>query len=188
MEIGKTLYFRNRVAWRSWLAKHHRTAKEIWLIYYKKHSGKPAIPYNHAVEEALCYGWIDSIVKSLDKDRYAQRFSPRKKGSVLSEMNRERIRRLVARKRMTAAGLKAVDHVFPLSLLNSKLMVAPDIMKALKRDKIIWKNFRSFPASYKRIRIGWIESARVRPDVFRTRLKYFLAMTAKRKRFGMIRR
>src|SRR6266550_780763 len=74
MEIGTTLYAKDRRQWRSWLARHHRTAPEIWLIYYKKHSGKPRIPYIDAVEEALCYGWIDSIVKPVDEDRWAQRF------------------------------------------------------------------------------------------------------------------
>ena len=73
MKVGKTFYARNRREWRAWLARHHKSAPEIWLIYYKKHSGKPRIPYNHAVDEALCYGWIDSILKPIDADRYAQR-------------------------------------------------------------------------------------------------------------------
>ena len=72
MEIGTTLYVTNRRQWRTWLARHHKTASEIWLIYYKKHSGKPRIPYNDAVEEALCYGWIDSLTKPMDEYRWAQ--------------------------------------------------------------------------------------------------------------------
>src|SRR2546426_3380327 len=78
MNVGKTFYAKNRREWRGWLSKHHRTAPEIWLIFYKKQSGKPRIPYNHAVDEALCYGWIDSLLKPIDADRYAQRFSPRR--------------------------------------------------------------------------------------------------------------
>ena len=78
MDIGKTLYVTDRKQWRSWLAKNHTKAKEIWLIYYRKSSGKKRIPYNDAVEEALCYGWIDSIMKSIDEKSFAQRFSPRK--------------------------------------------------------------------------------------------------------------
>src|SRR3989442_11748515 len=78
MEIGTTLYVKDRRQWRAWLARHHKTAPEIWLIYYKKHSGRPRIPYSDAVEEALCYGWIDSITKPVDEDRWAQRFSPRR--------------------------------------------------------------------------------------------------------------
>src|SRR5256885_15599625 len=112
MNVGKTYYARNRKEWRAWLARHHRTAPEIWLVYYKKDSGRPRIPYNHAVEEALCYGWIDSLVKPIDARRYAQRFSPRRPTSVLSDMNRERVRRLITPKRMTKAGLAGISHVF----------------------------------------------------------------------------
>ena len=110
--MGKTLYVIDRSQWRKWLIKNHNKEKEIWLIYYRKASGKPRIPYNDAVEEALCYGWIDSTVKGMDEERFAQRFTPRRSTSVLSEMNRERIRRLIKGKKMTSFGLKAVSHVF----------------------------------------------------------------------------
>src|SRR2546429_5090474 len=112
MKVGKTVYARNRREWRAWLARHHKTATEIWLIYYKKHSGKPRVSYNDAVDEALCYGWIDSTLKPIDADCYAQRFSPRRPTSRLSEMNRERVRRLIAARRMTRAGLERIRHVF----------------------------------------------------------------------------
>jgi hypothetical protein len=101
VKLGKTFYAPDRAAWRAWLKRHHQTAPEIWLVYYKNGSGKPRIPYNHAVEEALCFGWIDSILKPIDARRYAQRFSPRRATSVLSAMNRERVRRLIKAKRMT---------------------------------------------------------------------------------------
>src|SRR2546422_10852487 len=110
MEIGRTLYAKDRRQWRAWLAQHHKTAPEIWLIYYKKHSGKPRIPYNDAVEEALCYGWIDSILKPVDRDRYAQRFSPRRPTSRLSAMNRERVRRLIAARRVSTPGAGPSNH------------------------------------------------------------------------------
>src|SRR3954463_8628219 len=100
MDVGKTLYVKTRAEWRRWLAKHHAPAPEIWLIYYKKSSGKPRIPYNDAVDEALCYGWIDSLTKPIDDKRWAQRFTPRRKTSTLSDMNRERVRRLIAARRM----------------------------------------------------------------------------------------
>ncbi len=191
MKLGKTLYVANRRAWCTWLAKHHDTEKEIWLVYHRKDSGKPRIPYNDAVEEALCYGWIDSIVKKIDQDRFAQRFSPRKPASTLSEMNKERIRRLIKQKKMTAAGLAAVKHVFPSSSQsrkqeNSRLVIASDILTALKADKQTWRHFQRFPASYKRIRIGWIEMGRGRPKIFEQRLRYFLKMTAQNKRYGMV--
>lgn len=112
MEIGKTLYVVNRKAWRTWLARHYKSAGDIWLIYYKKASGKPSLDYGAAVEEALCYGWIDSATKSLDEERYAQRFTPRRSKSALSASNVERLNRLVAQMKMTRAGLAAVAHAY----------------------------------------------------------------------------
>jgi len=186
MELGKTLYVTDRKQWRSWLAKNHKKEKEIWLIYYRKSSGKKRIPYNDAVEEALCYGWIDSILKGIDEEKFAQRFSPRKSNSVLSQMNRERIHRLIEQKKMTADGLNAVKHVFDASSKNSKYLINDDILRLLRDDEKTWENFQGFPESYKRIRIGWIEEARTRPELFKKRLEYFLKMTAKNKKYGMV--
>lgn len=186
MKIGQTLYVTNRKTWRAWLAKHHNNEEEIWLVYMKKDSRKPRIPYNDAVEEALCFGWIDSTLKPIDEEKYAQRFSPRRPTSKLSEMNKERIRRLIKQKKMTPAGLAAVKHVSDISSNNLKLIIAPDIIKALKKDKKTWSNFEKFPTSYKRIRIGWIEMARIHRQIFNQRLRYFLKMTARNKRFGMV--
>ena len=181
MNVGRTFYAKNRKEWRAWLAQHHNTAREIWLIYYKKESGKPRIPYNDAVEEALCYGWIDSILKPIDSKKYAQRYSPRKKTSRLSDMNRERVRRLIKSRRMTKAGLDAIAHA-----PKQGAAFPPDILARLKQDPETWRNFQRFPASYKRIRIGWIDAARHRKVAFEQRLNYFLKMTKQNKRFGMV--
>lgn len=107
MKLVKILYIPNRAEWRKWLEKNHDKAKDIWLIYYKKHTGKPSIPYNHAVEEALCFGWIDSIEKRLDEEKYAQRFSPRRPKSPWSEINKKRMKKLIKLKKVTPAGLAA---------------------------------------------------------------------------------
>jgi len=193
MEVGKTLYVPNRKDWRAWLAKNHRSAEEIWLIYYKKQSGKPRIPYNDAVEEALCYGWIDSTLKPIDEQCFAQRFSPRREKSKLSEMNKERVRRLIKAKKMTRLGLESIRHHMENNLKKSagspsliKFALPQDILETLKSDPTVWKHFMKFPMSYKRIRIGWIDAARHRPEIFNQRLKYFLKMTIKNKRFGMV--
>jgi uncharacterized protein YdeI (YjbR/CyaY-like superfamily) len=193
MNIGKILYIKNRKEWRTWLAKSHRTASEIWLIYYKKQSGKPRIPYNDAVEEALCYGWIDSILKPIDEQCFAQRFSPRRKSSKLSEMNKERIRRLTKAKKMTRFGLDSIRHHLenkPKKSAGSQSFVKftfpQDILKILKANPAAWKNFKNFPLPYKRIRVGWIDAARQHPEIFNQRLKYFLKMTIKNKKFGMV--
>lgn len=182
MEIGKTLYVKDRVKWRAWLERNHTKAKEIWLISYKKHTGKLSVPYDDAVEEALCFGWIDSINKRVDDDRTAQRYTPRREKSNLSETNRERIHRLITEGRMTEAGLARVKDK-----LEQEFNPPADIIAALRKDPSVWKNFKSFPDSYKRIRIGWIDGARNRPEVFKTRLNYLIKMTAKNKMYGMVK-
>lgn len=171
------------------MAKHHRSETEVWLIYYKKSTGKPRVSYNEAVEEALCYGWIDSTVKSLDDERFAQRFSVRKKTSKLSQANRERIHRLIAEKKMTKAGLDAVAHVFdPDEDSDRAFVIAPDILEPLTANKEAWKNFQNFPDSYRRVRIGYLESRRRHgAGAFEKSLNHFIKMTEKNKRIGFIR-
>ena len=104
MEIGETLYVTDREDFRKWLDENHRSKKEIWLVQYKKAANKPSIDYLEAVEEALCFGWIDNTQKSMDTERYATRFSPRRPKSNWTETNKERARRLIAEGRMTEAG------------------------------------------------------------------------------------
>jgi len=186
MTIGQTLYVKDRNSWRKWLKLHHSRKKEIWLIYYKKESGKPRILYNDAVEEALCYGWIDSILKSIDDKKYAQRFSPRKPTSQLSPMNRERILRLKRQKKMTKAGLAAVSHAMHPLQKRPQFRLPTDIKRELEKDPKVWANFQRLPGSYKRIRIGWIDASRRRQDIFKQRLRYFVKMTRQNKRFGMV--
>ncbi len=193
MEITEKIYVKNRVEWRNWLEKYHASAKEIWLIYYKKGSGKPRIPYNDAVEEALCFGWIDSTVKAVDEYCYVQRFSPRREKSQLSEANKERIRQMVKAGRMTPAGIESINHHLGEGAntgdhdsLFGSFDIPKDILKAIQKDDIVWKNFNRFPQHYKRVRVGWINAARSRPEIFKTRLNYFIKMTGKDKMYGMI--
>ena len=105
MEIGETLLVASRHGWREWLAQHHHDYREIWLIYYKKTSGKTGITYEESVEEALCFGWIDGAIKGIDGETYAGRFTPRRPKSPWSDSNRERVARLLREGRMTEAGL-----------------------------------------------------------------------------------
>ena len=109
MEITKTLYVTDRADWRTWLQTNYKTASEIWLVYYKKSSGKPTIAYNDAVEEALCFGWIDSIEKGIDNEKFAGRFTPRNPKTPYSESNKIRLRKLLAEDKVlpeVAAGLQ----------------------------------------------------------------------------------
>lgn len=112
MEIGETLYVTTPDEFRKWLEANHKSKMEIWLIQYKKASKKPSIDYVEAVEEALCFGWIDSTEKSIDAERYALRFSPRRPKSNWTEVNKERARRLVAEGKMTEAGLARLPEDF----------------------------------------------------------------------------
>lgn len=179
MNITQTLYVTNRKHWRAWLKKHYKTEKEIWLVYYRKQTGQPRIPYNDAVEEALCFGWIDSIVKTVDEERFAQRFSPRKPGSDYSQTNQERLAQLVGQGKVTPEALAALGDFTP-----KKVKVPPDIWQALKANPRARANFGKFSESYRRIRIAYIDGARKRPKAFEKRLKYFIEMTAKNKQFG----
>ncbi len=112
MNIGETLFAQNPADFRRWLAENSQTKKEIWLVIYKKASGKAGITYDEAVDEALCYGWIDGIMKTLDAEKYVQRFLPRRPGSNWTEANRAKVRRLIAEDRMTAAGRLALPPDF----------------------------------------------------------------------------
>jgi uncharacterized protein YdeI (YjbR/CyaY-like superfamily) len=169
----------HRAEWRAWLARHYKSEKEIWLVYYKKHTGKVRISYNDAVEEALCFGWIDSTVRRIDADRYAQRFSPRNSKSPYSQSNRERFARLSAQGKVMKGVAGPAKNV-----TAAEFKIPTDIINALKADKETWKNFRKFSKAYVRIRLSYIEGARRRPKEFEKRLRNFVAMTKKNRLFG----
>lgn len=189
MKIGKMLYVTTRRQWRRWLYKYHKTEPEIWLVYYRKETGKPRIAYDDAVLEALAYGWIDSIEKKIDEARFAQRFSPRRSTSSLSQMNRERIAELIKQGKMTKAGLRAIAHVYdPKRNEPDKFDTPPGILKALKANKQAWKNFQRMPASYQRIRVAYIESRkRHSTGMYMKALSHFVKMTAQNKRIGFVK-
>jgi uncharacterized protein YdeI (YjbR/CyaY-like superfamily) len=179
MEISQTIYVTQRKDWRAWLKKHHKTEREIWLVYPKKATGKPRIEYNDAVEEALCFGWIDSIVKKWDEESTVQRFSPRKPRAKYSQANIERLRALVAGKKVIQEVADSVKDI-----LNEEFVIPPDILKAVKANRQAWKNFQRFSDSYKRIRIAFIDGARKREAEFKKRLRHFIEMTEKNQMFG----
>jgi uncharacterized protein YdeI (YjbR/CyaY-like superfamily) len=179
MNITETLHVTDREAWRRWLAEHHAAKKEIWLVSPSPSSGKPRLPYLHAVEEALCFGWIDGIAKKLDADHTAQRFTPRRPKSHWTELNKERARRLIAQGKMTEAGFATLPDLSPESF-----RIADDILAALQADAEAWRNFERFPDIYKRIRLGYIEEMRKQPAVFKARLDNFVRKTRENKMFG----
>ncbi len=189
MEIKNTLYVKNRKDWRKWLAKNHKKEKEVWLIYYRKETKKPRISYDDAVSEALCYGWIDSIIKKIDDKTFAQRFSKRKPKSELSQMNKERIYELIKENKMTRWGLESVAHVFnPKTDDPQDFIIPAEILKALQADKDAWNYFQKMPLSYQHIRIAYIESRKKHGMIaYEKSLTHFIKITAQNKRIGFVR-
>ena len=179
LDEAKLLHLSTPAEWRRWLQRHYQTEPEAWLVYPKAHSGKPRVAYNDAVEQALCFGWVDSTVRSLDADHFAQRFSPRKPGSAYSQANKERLRGLARESKIIPEVLSTLKPV-----LDEAFEMPADILEALRADPQAWKNFQAFSEAYVRIRIAFIEGARKRPAEFEKRLRYFIEMTAKNKMFG----
>jgi uncharacterized protein YdeI (YjbR/CyaY-like superfamily) len=179
MNPKNILRVKDRAAWRKWLADHFDKDDEIWLLLPKLSSGEKKIPYNDSVEEALCFGWIDSTGKRLDEFHTVQRFSPRRKGSPYSQSNIERLRYLSAHQLLHPAVEASVK-----GLLNKDYIFPSDIIEELKKDPVVWKNFQAFSDSYKRIRIAYIDHARGRPEEFKKRLSNFIEKTRRKKVFG----
>lgn len=191
MKISKTLYVTNRVDWRAWLSKNHETEKEVWLVYYKKHTNRPRIPYDDAVEEALCFGWIDSNVQKIDDERYAQKFTPRKNDSKWSESNKRRIRKLLKEGKVTRAGLAKIgDGVLEAeesakSAPRTKELVMPSYLReALRADKKAWENFNNLAPSYRRLYVGWIAAAK-KEETRNRRIREAVELLARNEKLGM---
>ncbi len=176
MSEMKTFFCSDRQRWRDWLSAHFECEREIWFVFPAKDSGEKSISYNDAVEEALCFGWIDGRAGTLDETHLLRRFTPRKKGSSYSQPNIERLIRL------DAQGLIHPKIRPSVEALISKPFVYPeDILDAIRSDAAAWKNFNSFTESYKRIRIAYIDAARKRPAEFEKRLKNFIRKTGENK-------
>jgi uncharacterized protein YdeI (YjbR/CyaY-like superfamily) len=191
MKITSTLYVTNREDWRAWLKVHHRSATEVWLIYYKKESGRPRIGYDEAVEEALCFGWIDSTVKRIDEEKFAQRFTPRKDDSNWSESNRKRLRELIKKRRMTKAGLLKISDAVLQAMGDSELkpkskevVIPPYFEEALKVNQKASAYFNSLAPSYRRNYVEWITTAR-KEETRERRVREAIRLLALKKKLGM---
>jgi len=164
----KMLQIDTRDAWRAWLAKHHETETEIWLIFPKAHTGQSTVPYGDTVEEALCFGWIDSLIKKLDADRYARKFTPRRSGSAWSEANKKRVENLLADGRITDAGLALVNEAKTSGEWSCKRTrpsmpmteLPPEFGKALEVHPIASRVFRALAPTYQKQYILWIATAK----------------------------
>jgi len=166
--------FNTRAEWREWLHENYDRSDGIWFVFPLKSSGETAVSYNDAVEEALCFGWIDSTIRSFDKDHKIQRFSPRRPRSTYSQSNKERLKWLSDNGLIHATVMDSVSKV-----LSEEFIFPADILEAVGSDATVRKNFQQFSDPYKRIRVAYIDAARIRPDEFRKRLNNFIEKTRK---------
>jgi len=176
-----TLYVKDRNRWRAWLEKNGRTCEEIWLLYYKKASGKPRIAYEDALDEALCFGWIDSKIRRTDDLRYAQKFTPRKAKSRWSATNVTRARKLIKEGRMTAAGLAAFQSHKARAIAPPPEELPRELAGKFKRQSGAWENFNRFPPFYRRMTIRWVAGAK-REETRHKRLDQLIASAADNRR------
>ena len=165
-------YTSERDIWRKWLAEHFETEREIWFVFPMKESGDKSLSYNDAVEEALCFGWIDSTIKHIDPTHRAQRFTPRKKDSPYSRPN---IERLIWLNNNGMLHPRIRDSVLPL--IDAPYIFPDDILDAIKADEVAWENYVKLSEPYKRIRVAYIDAARKRPVEFKKRLLSFINKT-----------
>lgn len=181
----KTLDVRSRPEWRNWLQEHYDSESEIWLVFHKRHTAEASISYDCAVEEALCFGWIDSIVTRLDDDRYARKFTPRKPDSRWSTINRQRYADLKASRLLAAPGLERAPTGRSGDAPRPSASAIPSyIEKQLKADARAWEYFGRLAPSYRRLYVGWIDSAK-REETKKKRLREAISLLAAGKKLGL---
>jgi len=178
-----TLEIRNRQQWRNWLEKHHARSPGVWLVFYKEHTAVRSIPYEDSVCEALCFGWIDSLIKRLDDDRYARKFTPRKPTSKWSDINRKRWLALKVAGLLTAAGLAAAptDNTYARPSIPD---LPAYVAEALKANPKAWGFFQELAPSYRRHFVAWIHLAK-RPETREKRIRESIALLAAGKKLGL---
>ncbi len=179
MDSSKILFVADRTEWRSWLSKNFDHEREVWLNFPNKSSSRQKISYNDAVEEALCFGWIDSTAKAFDAESHIQRFTPRNPKSFYSQPNKERLKWLDQQNLLHPSVKEAVKGV-----LEEKFVFPEDIIQVIKSDEAAWKNYIRFSPSYQRIRVAYIDGARSRPEEFEKRLANFIRKTRENKLIG----
>jgi len=188
----KTLELRSLDEWRDWLASHHETEAEIWLVFWKRHTARPTLDYGQTVEIALCFGWIDSLVKRLDENRYCRKFTPRKPESRWSAVNRKRVERMINAGRMQTAGLALVDAAKRSAAWDQPIRVPPasevhmpaELADAIRGNSRARSTFDSLPPSERRNYMLWVGSAK-RPETRVRRAREAAAKLAAGEKLGL---
>ncbi len=180
----KTLEISTLAQWRAWLKRHHASESEIWVVWHKRHTGRPSIDYLDALDEALCFGWIDSLIKRLDDDRYARKFTPRKPDSKWSAVNRKRWAALEAAGRLAAPG-RALAPTKNTYAPKPRIPDLPGyIATAFKANEKAWRMFQSLAPTYRRNFVVWIHIAK-QPETREKRIRESIALLAAGKKLGL---
>ncbi len=190
MKISNTLYVATRQEWRAWLEQNYQAESEIWLVFYKAHTGRPSIPYEDSVEDALCFGWIDSIIQKIDEERYARKYTPRTNTARWSASNKRRVAKLLREGRMTAAGLAKIEDLSTFSedapeSRPKELVIPAHIEEVLRQHPQAWENFCNMSPSNQRIYIGWITDAK-RAETIDRRLQKAIERLEQNLPLGMV--
>jgi uncharacterized protein YdeI (YjbR/CyaY-like superfamily) len=189
------VYFRNREEFRNWLQNNHLINPGIWMIFYKKSTGKGCIKYSEALEEALCFGWIDSIIKKIDDEKYARKITPRKDIKKWSELNKKIVNELIQKGKMTQAGLNKIDMYkstgkveWDVKKQNGKskkeFEVPAFITKEMARNELALNNFNNLSPSYKRQYILWITNAK-KVETVRKRIEEAIVLLKNNEKLGL---
>lgn len=190
MEDKLQVYATSREKWRKWLEKNHAKNDEVWLIYFKKATGKPSVTYRESVEEAICFGWIDGIKKRIDDERYTHRFSPRRSQSKWSDLNIRLAEKMIRENKMTEAGLeifkrkrKYKESVVEM-IQAREIELTPEIETILKSNKKAWLNYQKLAPSHRKQYAAWLTTAK-RPETIQKRIKEAINLLENDEKLGM---
>ena len=189
-EDYKQLYFKTRQQWRDWLSGHHRDSDGVWLVFYKKHTGESGLDYESAVREALCFGWIDSLIRKLDDQRYVRKMTPRRPNSRWSDLNKQRVEELTQSGQMAPAGLDAVRAARESGIWDepAKSPLTLDMPEAFRRALEEYEDANAFfsqlASGYQKQYIGWVAAAR-REEPRERRIRESIALLQQGRKPGM---
>lgn len=189
MKTTDTIYIMSLEDWRFWLQEHHQTSQAVWLMFFKTSTGQPCITYDDALDEALCFGWIDSIIKKIDNERYVRKFTPRTNLGKWSSANKQRVLRLIAQGRMQAAGLAKIGDIDafaeqPVRTRPSIPDLPPELEQAIQANASAWEYWQALAPSHRREYIGWITNAK-RPETVARRLREALMLLEQKRLLGL---
>lgn len=194
MKTLEPIYFENRDAYRRWLKVNHDKSPGILMVYYKKHTGTTCITYREALEESLCFGWIDSTIRKLDEEKYTRQFTPRTNISNWSDINKGLVLELIQKRKMTEAGLKKIDIFLKTGKIDWKVekvkktvqaeLIIPEyILDAFAANDKVWEYFNKLAPSHKRNYVSWITSAK-REETILKRIKESMELLSKNGKLG----